>query len=129
VRGGRVPRWVKLLADSLRVTPVIHISPEGKIVLSTCLFGRRRIATRFARHVAQKIRGKGATLVAVGHAVSPDEAAQLEQILRTEVPDIRRLSTAELGTALGVHGGPGTLVIATQPHIDPASLIATNPDE
>jgi DegV family protein with EDD domain len=128
VRGGRIPRWVKLLADSLRVTPVIRTSAEGKIVLSTCLFGRRNIALRFARHVANKLRGTGATLVAIGHAVSPDEAEVLEQVLRNEVPDIRRLSRAELGTALGVHGGPGTLVIATQPYLDPATLLATNPD-
>jgi DegV family protein with EDD domain len=129
VRGGRVPRWVKLLADGMRMTPVIRISPEGKIVLSTCLFGRRDIAARFARHVAQKIRAAGPTLVAVGHAVSPDEAALLEQILRREVPNIERLSRTELGTAIGVHGGPGTLVIATQPYVNPARLASADPGE
>jgi DegV family protein with EDD domain len=123
VRGGRIPRWVKLLADTMRMTPVIRTSPEGRIVLSTCLFGRRNITARFAHHVARQIRDAGPTLVAIGHAVSPDEATRLEQALAAAAPNIERLSTAELGTALGAHGGPGTLIIATQPYINPATLV------
>lgn len=127
VRGGRIPRWVKMLADGLRMTPVIRTSPAGKLVLSACLFGRRNIPTRFARHVAKQIRSTGPTLVAIGHAISADEAATIEQVLRAEVPDMQRLSMAELGTAIGVHGGPGTLVVATQPWVSAASLAPSNP--
>lgn len=127
VRGGRIPRWIKLIADSMRVTPVIRTSPQGKIVLSTCLFGRRNIPARLARHVATRIRNAGPTRVAIAHAISPDNADSLEQALRAAVPDIESLSRTELGTALGVHGGPGTLLIATQPYINPASLAATSP--
>jgi DegV family protein with EDD domain len=127
VRGGRIPRWVKLVADSLRVTPVIRTSPAGKIVLSTCLFGRRNIPVRFARYVAAQIRAAGPTLIAIGDAVSAGDAVSLEQTLRAELGNIERLTTAELGTALGVHGGPGTLVVSTQPYVNPASLTALNP--
>lgn len=125
VRGGRIKRWVKLLADGLRLTPVIRTSPAGRIVLSGCLFGRRNIPARFARHVAAQIRAAGPTRVAIGHAVCPQQAELLEQVLRTEVTQIERLSTTELGTALGVHGGPGTLVVATQPVLNLASLAET----
>ncbi|MDH4124153.1 MAG: DegV family EDD domain-containing protein [Gammaproteobacteria bacterium] len=125
VRGGRIKRWVKLLTDSLRMTPVIRTSPAGKIVLSTCLFGRRNVPARFARHVAAKIRAAGPTRVSIGHAVCPEQAELLAQVLRSELTNIERLSTTELGTALGVHGGPGTLVVATQPVLDPASLATT----
>ena len=127
VRGGRIPRWVKLVADCLRVTPVIRVSPAGKIVLSTCLIGRRNIAVRFARHVAAQVRAGGPTLVAIGHAVSAADAAALQQVLHAELTNIARLTTTELGTALGVHGGPGTLVVATQPYLSPASLAPPGP--
>ena len=120
VRGGRIPRWVKLLANSMRMTPIIRTSPEGKIVLSTCLFGRRNIAARFARHVAKQIRDDGPTVVAIGHAVSPERLSILEQTLTDSASNINRLTKAELGTALGVHGGPGTLMVATQPYVNPA---------
>ncbi len=124
VRGGRISRWVKLLADGLRLTPVIRTSPAGRIVLSSCLLGRRNIPVRFARHVAAKIRAAGPTRVAIGHAVCPEQAELLAEVLRSETNNIEQLATMELGTAFGVHGGPGTLVVATQPHLDPASLAA-----
>jgi DegV family protein with EDD domain len=122
VRGGRIPRWVKVLADSLRVTPIIRTTPEGKIKLSACIFGRRNITARFARHIARKIRNEGQMLVAIGHAICPDRAAKLKRILVDETSNIERVSMAELGTALGVHGGPGTLVVSTQPFVNPADL-------
>ena len=73
VRGGRVPKWVKLLADSMRMTPVIATTPNGEIKLATCLFGRRNIAARFAKYVARQTDHGAATIVGIGHAVSADE--------------------------------------------------------
>ncbi len=122
VRGGRIPRWVKFLATSMRVTPVVRTTAAGEIKLSKCLFGTRNIAARFARHVAKEVRDKGPMIIGVGHAVCPDDARTVESVLRKQLPDAQRISMAELGTAIGVHGGPGTLVIATQPYVNPASL-------
>jgi DegV family protein with EDD domain len=123
VRGGRIPKWVKFLALSMRVTPVIRTTAAGEIKLSTCLFGRRNIPARFAQHVAKKIQDKGPMVIGVGHAVCPENAKVVEAGLNKALPDTERLSMAELGTALGVHGGPGTLIIAIQPYVNPASLV------
>ncbi len=123
VRGGRIPKWVKMLAASMRVTPVVRTTAAGEIKLSTCLFGRRNIPARFAQHVANKVQDKGPMVIGVGHAVCPENAKIVETVLADKLPDIERLSMAELGTALGVHGGPGTLIISIQPFVNPASLV------
>jgi DegV family protein with EDD domain len=122
VRGGRIPKWVKTIAASMRVTPIIRSTPEGKFKLGTCLFGRRNIPARFAKYIAGQIRDKGPMVVAIGHAICPDKAATFETNLRKNLQDIERITVSELGTALGVHGGPGTLIVATQPYTNPASL-------
>ena len=122
VRGGRIPKWVKILAGSMRVTPVVRTTAAGAIKLSTCLFGRRNIPARFAQYVANEIQEKGPLVIGVGHAVCPEDAKIVETVLSKKLPDTERLSMAELGTALGVHGGPGTLIIAIQPFVNPASL-------
>ena len=122
VRGGRVSRWVKVAADWTRLTPIIRISIERNIAPSSCIIGKRKIIAKFAQHVARRVRGDEPVVVAVGHAMSPESAAELERLLRQEIPNIASLSTAELGTALGVHGGPGTLVVATQPYVTPADF-------
>jgi DegV family protein with EDD domain len=122
VRGGRIPKWVKILAAGMHVTPIVRTTAAGEIKLSTCLFGRRNIPARFAQHVAREVKDKGPMVLGVGHAVCPEDAGIVENTLKKGLPNTERISMAELGTALGVHGGPGTLVIATQPYVNPASL-------
>ena len=122
VRGGRIPRWVKIAAEWTRLTPIIRTTAAGKIAQSGCIIGKSNLIAKFAQHIARRVRGDRPIVVAVGHAMSPGSAAELERLLKQKVPNIRRLSVADLGTALGVHGGPGTLLIATQPYLTPADF-------
>ena len=48
-----------------------------------------------------------------------DAVAELEKLLRRDLPQIERLTMAQLGSALGVHAGPGSLVVAVQPFTTP----------
>ena len=122
VRGGRVPGWVKTMAALLHVTPIIRTTPDGRIALSGFFFGKQKRAQRLARHVARKVRSAGRISVAIGHATCAEDAATIAAKLRDELPAIERMTTAELGAAIGVHGGPGTLVVATQPFTSPADI-------
>jgi fatty acid-binding protein DegV len=106
------------------MTPVIATTPTGEIKLTTCLFGRRNIAARFAKYVARQTNGSEATIVGIGHAVCEDELDIIETTLRDNLQGIHRIATGELGTALGAHGGPGTLLISTMPYVNPESLVA-----
>ena len=115
VQGGRIPRYVKTIADLLRLTAVIRTVPDGRIATASFLFGRRSQLRKFARYVARKSNTDKSLIVAIGNAVCLDDAVELARLLRKEIPDIERLITLDLGTALGVHGGPGTLMVATQP--------------
>ena len=63
--------------------------------------------------------------IAIGHAECPDEADELEKLLRDRFGNIRRVSKTELGTAFGVHGGPGTVVVSIQPWREPSAPSAT----
>ena len=120
VRGGRVPRWVKTIADLLRATAIIRTVPDGRVASGTFLFGRRNRIKRFARYVARKTPAADALDVAIGHAVCPDDALELERALRKRFDNIHRTTITDIGAALGVHGGPGTLIVSTQPYARPA---------
>lgn len=119
VRGGRVPRWVKTFADLLRVSAIIHTVPDGRVASGTFLFGRKHRVRRFARYVARKTPPADALDLAIGHAVCPDDAAALERELRGLFDNLHRTTITDIGAALGVHCGPGTLVVATQPYTRP----------
>ncbi len=122
VRGGRLPAWVRTLAKLLRVTPIIWTTPGGRVSLSGFLFGRRNRVRRFARYVARRIQDGQGVDVAIGHAICANEAAELSEALQDRVGNIRRLVSTGIGTALGVHGGPGTLIVSMIPHLSPQDV-------
>jgi DegV family protein with EDD domain len=121
VRGGRLPRWVKTVAELLRLTPIVRTTTDGRIAAGSFFLGKQNRIARFARHVARRISKYPALNIAIAHAVCPDDAAEFERSLRELLPQIEHLSTTSLGAGLGVHGGPGTLLVAAQPYAAPAA--------
>ncbi len=115
VRGGRLPAWVQRFANLLRLSPIIGTSPSGEVRLAGFLFGHQARRTKFARFVARRAAKVEKLELGIGHAVCADNAEQLAQDLRRRLPNIDRLTICDLGTALGVHGGPGTLIVSAAP--------------
>jgi DegV family protein with EDD domain len=114
VRGGRVPRYRKVVADVLRLTPIIRTYPDGRIASGGALSGRRELVRRFAHRVAAQARPGRSYRLAVAHASDPERGRRLLRSLRELIPAVGAHYLTELGSALGVHGGPGTLVVALQ---------------
>jgi DegV family protein with EDD domain len=119
VRGGRIPKWAGVLTRFLRLTPIIRTTGDGRVGLSGFFFGSRHRIRRFCRHVARRTELEGPLRVAVGHAACPEDAELLAARLRERLGNVERLSITDLGTALGVHGGPGALIVAFQPYTEP----------
>ena len=119
VRGGRVPSWVRTAAQALNITPFIRATRDGRIAPSGFAFGQRNRVRKFARSLVRKAKGRDQLNIAIGHAACPDDADQLEKILRSELPQIERLRVTSLGAALGVHTGPGAMIVAMQPFTRP----------
>jgi DegV family protein with EDD domain len=116
VRGGRLPSWVQTVAKILRITPFIRTTPEGSIASSGFAFGTNNRTKKFAKHMIGQVESMGSVRLAIGHAACPDDARELEDLLRDGLPQVVRLTVTELGSGLGAHAGPGALVVAVQPH-------------
>ncbi len=116
VRGGRVPRWIKTVADTLGLMPVLH-NRDGKVTAGGVLFGRRNLREKFARYVHRHIRSDRKYRVLVGHANSEADGRWLLEQFGGDNVVYRRL--LPVGTAFGVHGGPGLLVVGLQEYDPP----------
>ncbi len=114
VRGGRVPASRKWLAELFRITPVLRTEPDGRISARGILLGRGRRLPKFARHIAARSARNAPLRVAIGHALCEAEANVLDRLLRDALGNVVTSSITDLGSAFGVHGGPGTLVVAVQ---------------
>ncbi len=117
VRGGRLPGWVKTVATLLRLVPIIATGLDGRIALAGFLIGKRNRVGRFARFVAKRAPQDQPVDIGIGHAVCEEDAGRLEQQIRERLPAVRKITSTAIGTALGVHGGPGTLIISVMPHL------------
>jgi DegV family protein with EDD domain len=117
VRGGRVPRWVKNVADGLRLMPVLHADRNGRVKAGGVLLGREHLKEKFARFVRRRMRHDVSYRLLVGHANCEADGQWLLEQLTTGDVVYRRLLPC--GTAFGVHGGPGLLVVAFQEYEQP----------
>lgn len=123
VRGGRLPKWVRTVGEFLRLNPIIYTRADGKVSLSGFLVGRHNRIERFARYVARRAP-RGPIEIGIGHASCKEDALQLEKHLRRLIPQIEKLVVNGLGPALGVHGGPGSLLIAVRPWVSAQDVAA-----
>jgi DegV family protein with EDD domain len=119
VRGGRVPRIVKRLADLLHFVPILMNKPGGRISAGTVLFGTRDLTLRFAALVRRRIAKDKRYRVAVGHANAEGEGKKLLDAIAHGLDNVESSYLTTLGTALGVHGGPGMLVVGLQEYVPP----------
>lgn len=113
VRGGRLPRWVKTIADMLRLMPIIYTREDGKVTLSGALFGRRNRVKRFARYVAKRVP-ENTVEIGIGHAMCEEDAESLVDWLAELRPNVTKVTMTGLGPALGVHAGPNCLLVAVR---------------
>jgi hypothetical protein len=114
VRGGRVPRWAKPLLNTLGLTPIAKVTPEGTLGMAGAFLGGRRIPQRFARYVARRVDGGRRWRVIVGHCDAESDGAELLAAIHNKLR-IDESWLVETGPAVGAHAGPGALVVSLQP--------------
>lgn len=114
VRGGRVPAWIKPIADALGLVPVLVVRPNGKLGIGGVLLGRRNPYRRYGKLLRRRLDPARRWRIGISHANVPDGAARVREALAAGLPRAEFLPIIALGTALGVHGGPGCIVVAAQ---------------
>ncbi len=112
VRGGRVPRWTKRVADALRLMPVLGNDAQGRVRPVGVLVGRRNLREKFARFVRRRMADDRSYRILIGHANAAADGHWLLERLRGD--NVAWGRVVPLGSALGAHGGPGMLVVGLQ---------------
>jgi DegV family protein with EDD domain len=114
VRGGRVPRWQKRIADAMRLVPVLGNDARGRIRPVGVLLGRHDLREKFACFIERRMSAHRRYRILVGHADREVDGQWLLERLRGENVTWGRV--VPLGSALGAHGGPGMVVVGVQEH-------------
>jgi len=105
--GGRISRAKALLGSVLSVKPLITMR-EGELVQA----GLARTRSKGIERLFDLVRNALSIQdVAIVHSTTPDEANSLAERIGSILTQ-ERIHVARLGPALGVHSGPGALILA-----------------
>jgi len=115
VKGGRVPGWVKRIADFLHLNPVLTANSEGKLGLSGFHLGRGASPSRLARTAVRKMEPETMYRVLVAHANNEAGAVETRHHILKQHTRVHSCHITEAGPALGVHIGPGGLIVGIAP--------------
>ena len=105
--GGRIGRAKALLGSVLNVKPLLTMR-QGELLPAGLARTRSKGIDRLFDLVKNALNIQELAIV---HSTSPDEAGSLKERIAS-IFDRERIHIARLGPALGVHGGPGALILA-----------------
>ncbi len=118
VKGGRVPHWVKRLTDLLHINPVLMASAQGTLTLAGFHRGRGANPAKLAHSVVRKMNKGEIYRVLIAHCNHAAGAAQLRRHILHQHGEIHSCHVTEAGPAIGVHLGPGGLIVGFMPQPD-----------
>jgi len=107
LRGGRIGKAKALLGSVLSIKPMLTLR-DGEVHPTGIARTRAKGIERLINNLKNSVNVQE---VAVVHSTTPDDAQTLKERISAFF-DRSSIHVSRLGPALGVHGGPGTLVLA-----------------
>ncbi len=110
--GGRIGKARALIGSVLNVKPLITMR-DGELFPA----GQARTRSKGIDRLYDLVKNVlNVQELAIVHSTTPDEACSLKERI-APIFDRKRIHISRLGPALGVHGGPGTLILALREKI------------
>jgi len=116
-RGGRLPGWVRKVADFLHISPLMT-AKKGRFGLAGITTGRGAKPSALGKVALRKMDGQLTYRVFIAHGANFEGARELRRYILSRHPRVHSCHITEAGPALGVHLGPGGLVLGFLPQPD-----------
>jgi len=117
VRGGRLPAWVKKLTDFLHVSPLLG-EKNGRFKLAGVTPGIGAKPSALGKAALRKMHKDTSYRILIAHGANPEGARELRRYILGRHTRVHSCHVSEAGPALGVHLGPGGLVVGFLPQPD-----------
>ena len=114
VRGGRLPAWVKKVTDFLHVSPLLT-AKKGRFSLAGLTPGTGARPSALGKAALRRMRKNTTYRILIAHGANPEGARELRRYILGRHTRVHSCHISEAGPALGVHLGPGGLVVGFLP--------------
>lgn len=109
-KGGRLSTSKALIAEKLRIRPIIHVDPKGMLVMAGRALGVKK-AIRWLTEAVGRFRTDFTdTTVAIGYTVRKEIADEISKRLH-ELYKMGNIIFYKAGSAIGAHTGPGCAAV------------------
>ena len=112
VKGGRAPKSIKIFADIFRITPILT-AKNGSMGIAAILWGKNNIENKFSKFIQRKMIKSERYIIQIAHCNNISGAKLLKSNIK-KLKNIHHIYVVEMGCALGVHAGPGSLAVGIQ---------------
>ena len=109
-RTGRVSGAAAFVGSMLGVKPLLKGSPDGQLVLSAKIRGRKHAIRAMADRYAELARSTHLQTVGIAHADCPEDAEELAKLLRAAAKPYDILTVC-YEPVTGAHTGPDALAL------------------
>jgi len=117
VLGGRLPAWVKKLTDLLHISP-LNCEKNGRFKLAGFTSGIGVKPSALGKAALRKMQKDTTYRVLIAHGANPEGARELRRYILGRHTRVHSCHITFAGPALGVHLGPGGLVVGYVPQPD-----------
>ncbi|HHX79971.1 MAG TPA: DegV family EDD domain-containing protein, partial [Acholeplasmataceae bacterium] len=107
---GRLALIPALLGTILRVKPLLHVSPEGKLTVEGKARGRQSAIDRLFERMVNTIENSEEQTIYISHGDCIEDAEYLKNKIIAALP-VKEILINYIGPVVGSHSGPGTLAV------------------
>jgi len=115
VKGGRLPGWVKMVADFLHIRPILTTKNDGSMGAAGAVMGITNLPEKMSKFTLGKMNMNQSYNVSIGHSNTLADGEKLKELIQNGHSKINSIYIMDIGCAMGVHAGPGSLAVAIQP--------------
>ena len=109
LKGGRITKAKALVGALLNVKPILTML-DGELIQA----GMARSYTKGIEQLFEFVKSHASLQeVAIAHSTVPEEAEALKKRI-SSIIDKKRIQMSRVSSGLGVHGGPGVLIVAAR---------------
>ena len=108
-RGGRISSVSAVIGGLLNIKPILHVSPEGKIVKIAAGNGIKKAVSLLAKNFQDNYIPEPGVPVYVMDADNSEGGDLLENAIKPFIAEGAKIERLAIGPVIGTHCGPGTV--------------------
>ncbi len=114
IKGGRVPKLQGTIVDYLNIKPILTTNNKGNLKLAGAFWGSKNLNKKMGKFILKKLEKNYHYKISIAHSNAENEGHELISYLQDHFNNIDDIDLVDLGSALGVHSGPGALGVGLQ---------------